>query len=208
MSNGFANVLISLVTEGPPDVYTTEAVTTVNTFPGSFTVGATTCLAQDARSLKDHAAAGKLSLGMGVSGGIEPRTGQVTELEIDLDDASSVSVTDTATVNCSAAWAGTATVTAVVGNTVTVEFSPALTNEAYCTVTLDCSAEVCVRMIEGDMNRDSDCNTTDASSVKLRFGQTVTDLNCEWDFNRDGDINTTDGSAVKLRFGNTAPVCP
>ena len=63
-------------------------------------------------------------------------------------------------------------------------------------------------MIEGDMNRDGDTNTTDASTVKLRFGQALTDANCEWDFNHDGVINTTDASQVKLRFGFTAPECP
>ena len=54
------------------------------------------------------------------------RRGQVTKLEIDLDTAAGVRVNDPAYVSCSAAWGGTATVTAVVGNTVTVEFSPAL----------------------------------------------------------------------------------
>jgi hypothetical protein len=166
------------------------------------------CGATAVRSCLDHGPAGRLCLEMGVSGGVEPRVGGIIELEIDLDDAGGVSVSDTATVNCSVAWSGTATVTAVVGNTVTVEFTPTLPNQAYCTITLDCGAEVCVRMIEGDMNRDSDTNPTDASSVKLRFAQTVTDANCEWDFNRDGDINPTDASSVKLRFGYAAPECP
>ena len=171
--------------------------------------GTATCTALDARSLREVAGvADELSLDIGTSGGVEPRTGQVAKLEIDLDDAGSVSVSDTATVNCSASWSGTATVTAVVGNTVTVEFSPSLPNEAYCVVALDCNAEVCVRMCEGDMNRDGDTNTTDASAVKLRFGQTPTDANCEWDFNCDGAINTTDASQVTLRFGFTAPECP
>ena len=58
------------------------------------------------------------------------------------------------------------------------------------------------------MNRSGETNTTDASSVKLRFGQPPTDANCEWDFNCDGAINTTDASQVKLRFGFSAPECP
>ena len=93
----------------------------------------------------------------------------------------------------------------------TVEFSPALTNGDKCVITLGCMtrmSEVCVRDIEGDMNADGNTNTTDASAVKLRFGQALTDANARWDFNRDGAINTTDASAVKLRFGNTAPTCP
>ena len=168
------------------------------------------CTALAVRSLVFHGGpvSAELAIDMGVKDGIEPRIGQITKLEIDLDDAGSVSVTDTASVSCSAAWSGTATVTAVVGNTVTVEFSSSLPNEAYCVITLDCGAEVCVRMCEGDMNRDGDTNTTDGSAVKLRFGQALTDANCEWDFNHDGAINTTDASQVKLRFGFTAPDCP
>jgi hypothetical protein len=171
------------------------------------------CTALDARSVKDHAGS-DFKVAMGVSGGIEARTGQITQLEIDLDSSASVSVTDTASVSCSTnGWSGTATVTDVSTNgvTVTVEFSPALTNGDKCVITLDCMtrlSEVCVRDIEGDMNADGNTNTTDASAVKLRFGQTVTDANARWDFNRDGAINTTDASAVKLRFGNTAPTCP
>ena len=210
LSNGFANVLISEVSTGPPDVYTTEAVPTVNTFSGGFTVEEEGCSALDARSLKDHGGT-EFSLTMGVSGGIEPRTGQVTKLEIDLDSSASVSVTDTATVNCSAAWTGTATVTDVSTNgvTVTVEFSPSLPDQAYCVITLDCMTnDVCVRMCEGDMNRSGATNTTDASAVKTRFGATLTDANCEWDFNCSGAINTTDASAVKARFGKSAPACP
>ncbi len=152
-------------------------------------------------------------LHIGCSDGIEPRVGQITKLEIDLDSSASVNVFDTASVTCSTAWDGAATVTDVStnGSTVTVEFAPPLPNNAKCTITLDCMtrlSEVCVRNIEGDMNGDGTCNTTDASAVKLRFGQTVTDANARWDFNRDGLINTTDASAVKLRFGNTAPGCP
>jgi hypothetical protein len=65
-----------------------------------------------------------------------------------------------------------------------------------------------VRTLEGDLNRDGSTNTTDASQLKLRFGQTATEANCEWDFNVDGAINTTDYSQIKLRFGNAAPQCP
>ena len=169
---------------------------------------AASCAATGLRSLKGHGAAGELSLNLGLSDGIEPRTGQVDKLEIDLDDASSVNVSDTVQVNCSGAWSGSATVTTKNGNTVTVEFSPALPNQAYCVITMDCGAEVCVRMIEGDMNRSGDTNTTDVSAVKGRFGQTPTDANCEWDFNRDGSINTTDYSSAKARFGMSAPTCP
>ena len=168
----------------------------------------TECVALDVRSLKDHVGT-EFKLNMGVSGGIEPRTGQITKLEIDLDSSASVIVTDTATVNCSAAWAGTATVTAIVGNTVTVTFSSSLPDQAYCVITLDCMTnDVCVRMCEGDMNRSGATNTTDAGAVKARFGATLVDGNCEWDFNHSGAINTTDAGAVKARFGKSVPLCP
>jgi hypothetical protein len=110
-------------------------------------------------------------------------------------------------VECSTTWSGTASGVAD-GDTVTVTFDPPLPDEAYCTITLDCTAQVCVRGCEGDVNRDGDTNTTDASQVKLRFGLAVTDGNCEWDFNRDDAINTTDYSQIKLRFDNSAPECP
>jgi len=173
------------------------------------------CTALGARSLNEHpdASSNWLSLDLGVSGGIEPRTGQVVKLEIDLDDAGSVSVSDTVTVYCQdnqgpVTYTGTGTVTAIVTDTVTVEFSESLPNKAYCVITLDCSAEVCLRMIEGDMNLSGTTNTTDGSQVKLRYGQAVTDANCEWDFNRSNAINTTDRSQVKLRYGYVAPECP
>ena len=161
------------------------------------------------RSYREHGAAGELYLDLGISDGIEPRVGGIVELEVDLDDA--WGFTGGVTVNCDPSWPeppGTVSVTGPIDDTVTLEFDPALPNESYCTIQFDCGAEVCVTSCDGDMNLDGGTNTTDASSVKLRFGQTLTDANCEWDFNTDGAINTTDYSQVKLRFGNIAPSCP
>ena len=58
------------------------------------------------------------------------------------------------------------------------------------------------------MNLSGDTNTSDASQVKLRFGQTPTDADCQWDWNLSGQINTSDYSQAVLRFGKSAPVCP
>ena len=166
------------------------------------------CIALDVRSCAEHAGV-EFCLDMGVSNGIEPRVCAIVALEIDLNKAASVSVNDTATVNCSVSWSGSATVTAVVGDTVRVEFDSRLPDQAYCVITLDCMTnDICVRTIEGDMNRSGHTNTTDASAAKARFGATLGDNNCEWDFNCSGAINTTDFSACKARFCKSAPQCP
>ena len=161
------------------------------------------------RSYRDHGAAGELYLDLGISDGIEPRVGGIVELEVDLDDT--FSFEGGVTVNCDPAWPeppGTVTVTGPIDDTVTLEFDPALPDQSYCLITLDCGAEVCVRTCEGDMNRSGATNTTDTSAVKARFGAALTDANCEWDFNCSGAINTTDFSASKARFGKMAPACP
>ena len=167
------------------------------------------CAATAVRSYRAHAVVGQLYIDMGTSDGIEPRQGGIQTLEIDLDDATDAS--QVIAVNCwPTGWAGTVpfAVSGTVGNTVTVNFSPALPDQTYCQIELDCGAEVCVRSCEGDMNRSGETNTTDTSAVKARFGATLTDANCEWDFNCSGAVNTTDFSACKARFGKTAPDCP
>ena len=165
------------------------------------------CSAVGVRSCKVHGPAGELNLDMGISGGVEPRIGGISKLEIDLDKT--LGFEGGVTVDCTpTAWAGAVTVTGPVNDTVTLEFAPVLPDQAYCTIELDCGAEVCVRMCEGDMNRSGTTDTTDASNAKLRFGQTATNANCEWDYDRSGEINTTDAASVKLRFGKQAPDCP
>ncbi len=171
------------------------------------------CFSTGVRSCLDHDGM-VLCLDMGVSDGVEPRMGGVTELEIDLDDASGV--TQVVSVYCEdvstnqVPWGGAVpfAVTSGGGDTVIAQFSPALPDETYCQIDLDCGAEICVRSCEGDVNRDGETTTSDASAIKLRFGQAATDANCEWDFDLSGDINTSDYSQVKLRFGKTAPECP
>ena len=166
------------------------------------------CDALASFSCRDHAAAGRLCLDLGTNGGIDPRSGGIDELEIDLTDAVSfaggVSVTCVNAGDVSARVSGTS----VDGNTVTVSFSPALPDQDACTVELDCGASVCLRGLEGDLNLGGETNTTDASSVKLRFGQDAATAGPQWDFDCSGEVNTTDSSQIKLRFGNTAPACP
>jgi formylglycine-generating enzyme required for sulfatase activity len=167
------------------------------------------CTALDARSLKDHSTAGELALSMGTMEEIEPRLGGIEKLEIDLDDASSVSqVID---VTCwPTAWAGSVplAISGTLGDTITAEFTPALPDESCCTVTLDCGASVCVRSCEGDVNRSGRTTTEDTLRAKIRFGQAVTDANCEWDFDLSGGITTADSLAVASRLGFAAPQCP
>jgi hypothetical protein len=169
---------------------------------------APTCEAQDAASCRDHAAAGRLCLDMGVSGGVDPRSGGITELEIDLLDAGGFA--GGVTVDCANAGdvSGNVSGSSVNGNTVTVTFDPSLPDQDACTVTLDCGASVCVRGCEGDLNRSGDTSTSDALQAKVRFGQAADASNCEWDFNLSGDITSADALAIKIRFGFSAPACP
>ena len=160
-------------------------------------------------SCRDHAAAGRLCLDMGTNGGVEPRSGGIDELEIDLTDASDfaggVSVICVNAGDVSASVSGTS----LNGNTVTVSFSPSLPDQDACTVELsDCEASVCVRGLEGDLDLSGQTNTTDTSQLKVRIGQDAVTAGPQWDFDVSGLVNTTDSSQVKVRFGNTAPACP
>jgi hypothetical protein len=166
------------------------------------------CIALDVRSYKDHGAAGALSVEMGVSSGLEPRMGGITELELDLLDAgnfaSGVTVTCVGAGDVSSSVSGTS----VTDNTVTVTFDPALPDQDVCVIDLDCGGSVCVRSCEGDLNRSGSTTVSDNLQAKIRFGQAVTNANCEWDFNLSGSISTADALQIKIRFGFTAPECP
>ncbi len=175
--------------------------------PNLYQIEISTCVALDSRSIKNHAGVGDLPLDMGLSGAIEPRAGGVTKLEIDVDDPTGF--TGGITVNCEpTAYAGAATHTGTVGNTVTIEFSPGLPEATNCTVTLDCSAAVCVRNLEGDSNLTGVTDASDNAQRKARFGQAAGAANLTWDVNASGAIDTTDNAQSKLRFGDVAPACP
>jgi hypothetical protein len=168
----------------------------------------TECIAMDSRSYKDHGAAGELSLDMGVSGGIEPRSGGLTKLEIDVLDAASfangVVVTCVGAGDVSSSVSGTS----VAGDTVTVTFDPALPDQDACVIDLDCGGTACVRSCEGDLNLSGDTTVSDNLQAKIRFGEVASNANCEWDFNLSGDVTSADALQIKIRFGFTAPACP
>jgi hypothetical protein len=168
--------------------------------------GGAACTASDCDSCRNHGAAGRLCLDMGLSGGIEPRQGGILELDITVDDASGAA--GPVTIDCGpCAYTGTGTAS-VVGNVVTVTFSTALPDKCCCTVTLDCddgagSAEVCVCGLAGDIDRGGLVTTGDASIIKPKFGQTPTAATAQFDYDLGGLINTGDFSVVKPKFGNT-----
>ncbi len=166
------------------------------------------CYAQAVRSLKDHGAAGELSLDTGVSGGIEPRLGGVTKLEIDLDDGDKFSGGVTVTCTNAGDVSGSVGGTSVAGDTVTIDFSQPLPDQDACTVELDCGATTCVRTCEGDLNRSGGTTVADNLQAKIRFGQVATNANAEWDFNLSGGVSTSDALQIKIRFGFAAPECP
>jgi hypothetical protein len=163
------------------------------------------CTASEVRSCRDHGAAGTLCLDMGTSGGVEPRSGGITRLEIDLDNGPGPN--GGLTVDCSTLWDGVVDVH-VYGRTVSVTFDPALPDRAYCTVTLDCGSPVCVRGLAGDVDRNGTVTTGDASIIKPHFGDVPTEADAEFDFDLSGLISTGDFSQVKPLFGNEALDCP
>jgi hypothetical protein len=166
------------------------------------------CIALDVRSYKTHGTAGELYLDMGVGAGIEPRSGGLTKLEIDVLDAASfangVVVTCVGAGDVSSSVSGTS----VAGDTVTVTFDPALPDQDACVIDLDCGGTACVRSCEGDLNRSGNTTAADSLQTKIRFGETATSANCEWDFDLSGGISASDALQIKIRFGFTAPACP
>ena len=88
-------------------------------------------------------------------------------------------------------------------------FDPPLPDADCCTVELsgDASGSVTVRTLAGDVNRDGQVTTADASLVKPHFQETVNDTNFLFDFNGDGLITTSDYALIKPLFQHTAPAC-
>jgi hypothetical protein len=98
-----------------------------------------------------------------------------------------------------------------------VTFTPALPDQDCCTITLDgmtsvygqsSVAQFDVTPLAGDVDRDGQVLTTDASRVKARFQEPVGPETFIYDVDCDGQIITPDASAVKSRFQHTAPDCP
>jgi hypothetical protein len=158
------------------------------------------CDVLDASSCRNHDFAGRLCLEMGLSDGIEPRLGGITELDLIIDNPGAFG--GGVTVDCvPCSWNGSASATTN-GNVVTVAFNQALPGQCCCTVSLDCGAEVCVCGLEGDIDRGGLVSTGDASIIKPKFGDTPTEATAQFDFYADGLISTSDFSQVKPYFGN------
>jgi hypothetical protein len=177
--------------------------------PGQSAAACAPCNCQDVRSCKFHGAAmTERCITVGCTGGIEPRQGGVDKVEIDLDSAALFS--GGVTVTCLNAGDVSTYVsgTSVVGNTVSISFSPALPDQDACTIELDCLGETCVRTCEGDMNQSGGTTTADSLQVKIYFPLTVDNSNAMWDFNLSDSFTTADSLSVKIRFGFTAPACP
>ena len=166
------------------------------------------------RSCRYHAGVGPycLNIGLGDGGGthgdnVEPRVGGADMLEFTV----TAPVTNvSASVSCaSSVYVGSA-VTSVVGNVVTVNFTPALPDQDCCRVNLtgDVYDGRYVAILGGDANRDADVNSLDYSAVKLRLGQPVNDSNCQVDVDANNDITSLDYSAIKLRLGHVVASCP
>ena len=159
------------------------------------------------RSCLTHDTAGELCADLDAIN-IEPRQPGVQKLEFDLSDPAAVIY---ASVDCTPdPYNGTPTVTADGSTLVTVEFDPPLPNRHCCDITLtgDAHGTVTVRPLVGDVNRSAEVNTTDASQIKMYFGQSANTSNCVFDYNCSGAIDTTDASQIKLSFGNASPACP
>ena len=138
---------------------------------------------------------------------IEPRADGVLRVEFEI----ATEVTSAAaSVTCVNNTYSGSVATSALGTTVTVEFAPALPDRDCCEITLTGDAEdsFSVRTLKGDLNRDGSVNTTDASQIKLRFGQDAATAGPQYDYNTDGTVNTTDFSQVKLNFGKSAAQCP
>jgi len=171
------------------------------------------------RSCQTHGVAGTFCLEVG-QGGVEPRLGRVTRLEVDLGDTlDPASVKDEhVQVACDAhVYDGNVAASLSGGTTVILDFDMPLPNQDCCRIGLagmrsdrgHIVIDTCpVALLEGDANRDGYINTADASSLKQRLGQLVDAANAQYDVNRDGFISTADSSSVKSRLGNIAPTCP
>ena len=143
---------------------------------------------------------------------VEPRSGRINDIEIDLDAApagvavASVDCTDNGGTTTSH-LADLATTT-LNGSTVNVTFNPALPDEQVCVITLDCGASICVRGLLGDLDRDGAMNTGDASQMRFFFNQTACTAGGQWDYDQIQGVTTGDASQIRFFFNNVVPTCP
>ncbi len=165
------------------------------------------CQAAIAVSTSSHAMHGGSEFALDLTeNNIEPRVGGVTELAFEL--SKQVESVD-AEVSCAVNGYQAVLTVAAVGSTVTVEFAEPLPDQDCCTITLsgDAVDEFVIRTLQGDLNRDGVVSTGDASRIKARFGNELSQSNISYDFNQDGAIDAVDQTSVIVRFGRTAAVC-
>lgn len=154
-------------------------------------------------SCKDHNGS-RLCLDL-TAGGIEPRDGGVTELDVTLNDGTDYGITGADVVVDSGAYAGTVTVSGPVGNVLTLGFSPELADGVH-TVELPCGLSFCVRALKGDVDQNGLVSTADSSAVKALFGQPAS-ASPAADLDLSGTVTTADSSAIKALFGGNVGSC-
>jgi len=176
------------------------------------------------RSCADHGVAGEFCLNVD-GGGVEPRLPGLRKLVCELSlpmDPATFSVDDVE-VGC-AEGDYTGVLSAVVGDRshcpageLAIEFSPALPDENCCNVRIidvlsrngqPLVAELPVRLLAGDVDRDGVVTSIDAALIRPQFGWAVSKTNFWYDVTADGLLTTLDLSAIKPRFGRAAPSCP
>jgi hypothetical protein len=158
-----------------------------------------------ATSLADH---GGIELGLDLlTSNVEPRIAGVAKIQFEVTGpVESVA----ASVSCAVqAYDGAIVVTAD-GTIVKVGLDPPLPDVDCCEITLtgDVDDSFAVRTLAGDVDRNGQVTTGDASIIKPHFGDTPTDADAEFDYDLSGLITTADFSQVKPKFGNAAPGCP
>ena len=183
-------------------------------------IGLTPPTIVDVASVVTHAAAGDFGSVMNAGTIIEHRANGATVLVVTFDMAMDPATTIPANVAVTGlvrgAYTGTVGTSLVGGDQLTITFDPALEDVDRYTVDLSGTAAAGggpeladptfeVVTLRGDVNHDLAVNTTDASVIKLAFGQALDQTNWQYDYNNDGAINTTDSAQVKLYFGNEAP---
>jgi hypothetical protein len=174
----------------------------------------------------DHGGTERPVAMLGFDPPVEPRLAGVTKVVVDVDvalDPATVIAGNVSVVGVTNPGPYTPDTVTLGGadDVVTIEFNTALPNEDCYTFDLTGmesfdgggfdppeGSEFQIVALVGDVNRDGQVSTADASSVKARLEHVVTDDNCQYDVNNDGQVSTADKSSVKARFEMAAPACP
>jgi len=167
-----------------------------------------------ATSVKNHGPAGDLGIAIMLSGGsVECRTGGPTRLVVTFDQdvyGSGGMPVDDVTLS-----AGIVEAVTIAGNVVTVDLSgvpdATVLTVAFPGIESDagqsCADTLCVRVLAGDVNGDSEVSIFDLVAVRDNTGQLVTEANCRSDVNGDGAINIFDLVNVRDQTGAAVGSC-